>query len=67
MISPAACLLYTQDSDLVRRTRAFLRNRASVRHVDETRSARSGPPAKQPGFAGGGSALSRKPVICSSK
>ena len=34
MISPAACLLYTQDSELVRRTRAFLRNRASVRHID---------------------------------
>ena len=34
MISPATCLLYTQDPDLVRRTRAFLRNRASVRHLD---------------------------------
>jgi len=34
MISPVACLLYTQDPDLVRRTRAFLRNRASVRHLD---------------------------------
>lgn len=34
MISLAACLLYTQDPELVRRTRAFLRNRASVRHVD---------------------------------
>ena len=34
MISPAACLLYTQDPELVRRTRAFLRNRASVRQVD---------------------------------
>ena len=35
MISPAACLLYTQDPELVRRTRAFLRNRASVRHLDD--------------------------------
>ena len=34
MISPAACLLYTQDPELVRRARAFLRSRASVRHVD---------------------------------
>lgn len=34
MISPVACILYTQDSNLVRRTRAFLRNRASVRHLD---------------------------------
>jgi nitrogen-specific signal transduction histidine kinase len=35
MISPTACLLYTKDLELVRRTRAFLRNRASVRHVHE--------------------------------
>ena len=35
MISPAACLLFTKDSELVRRTSAFLRNRASVRHVHE--------------------------------
>ena len=34
MISPAACLLYTQDPELVRRTRVFLRNRASVRHLE---------------------------------
>jgi len=34
MISPAACLLYTQDPELVRRTRAFLRSRAALRHVD---------------------------------
>src|ERR1051326_2029327 len=36
MISPAACLLCTQDPDLVRRTRAFLRSRVSVRHVDRS-------------------------------
>ena len=35
MISPAACLLYTQDNDLVRRSRAFLRNRVHLRHVEE--------------------------------
>jgi len=34
MISSAACLLYTQDPELVRRTRAFLRSRAALRHVD---------------------------------
>src|SRR5436305_8091236 len=34
MISPVTCILYTQDPDLVRRIRAFLRNRASVRHLD---------------------------------
>ncbi len=35
MISPAACLLYTQDHDLVRRSRAFLRERALLRHVEQ--------------------------------
>ena len=33
MIVPVACVLYTQDSDLVRRTRAYLRNLTQVRHV----------------------------------
>ncbi len=35
MISLTACLLYTQDPDLVRRTRAFLAQLASVRHIDK--------------------------------
>ena len=35
MISPAACLLYSQDHDLVRRFRAFLRGRAFLRHVEK--------------------------------
>ncbi|MEO7165703.1 MAG: ATP-binding protein [Spartobacteria bacterium] len=35
MISLAACLLYTQDPDLVRRTRAFLSKLTRVRHVDK--------------------------------
>lgn len=35
MISPAACLLYTQDPNLVRRFRAFLRTRTFLRHVEE--------------------------------
>lgn len=33
MISSAACLLYTQDDDLVRRSRAYLRERVLLRHV----------------------------------
>jgi nitrogen-specific signal transduction histidine kinase len=33
MIAPAACILYTQESDFVRRTRAYLRSLAQVRHV----------------------------------
>jgi PAS domain S-box-containing protein len=33
MIAPAACILYTQNSDFVRRTRAYLRSLAQVRHV----------------------------------
>ncbi|HEY1770343.1 MAG TPA: ATP-binding protein [Chthoniobacterales bacterium] len=33
MIASAACLLYTQDDELVRRSRAFLRARALLRHV----------------------------------
>ena len=35
MIAPAACILYTQDSDFVRRTRAYLRGLAQVRHVGQ--------------------------------
>ncbi len=35
MTSSAACLLYTQDHDLVRRCRAFLRSRTLLRHVEE--------------------------------
>lgn len=34
MISSAACLLYTQDLELVRRSRAYLRERALLRHVE---------------------------------
>jgi len=36
MISPAACILYTQDHDLVRRTKAFLRSLTNVRHVEDS-------------------------------
>jgi nitrogen-specific signal transduction histidine kinase len=35
MIAPSVCVLYTQDSDLVRRVKAFLRTIAQVRHVEE--------------------------------
>ena len=35
MIAPPVCILYTQDSDLVRRTKAFARTIAQVRHVDD--------------------------------
>ena len=35
MIPPPVCILYTQDSDLVRRAKAFLRTMAQVRHVAE--------------------------------
>jgi PAS domain S-box-containing protein len=35
MTTPAACLLYTQDPDLVRRVKAFLRTMTQVRHVAE--------------------------------
>ena len=35
MIVPVACVLYTQDSDLVRRTHAYLRSLAQVRHVGQ--------------------------------
>ncbi|MGH8095306.1 MAG: ATP-binding protein [Chthoniobacterales bacterium] len=35
MILPAACLLYTQDPDFVRRARAFLRSLIEVHHVEE--------------------------------
>jgi PAS domain S-box-containing protein len=35
MTPPAVCILYTQDSDLVRRVKAFLRTVAQVRHVAE--------------------------------
>lgn len=34
MILPAACVLYTQDPDFVRRARAYLRNQIEVRPVD---------------------------------
>jgi PAS domain S-box-containing protein len=35
MIPPPVCILYTQDSDLARRMKAFLRTMAQVRHVAE--------------------------------
>jgi nitrogen-specific signal transduction histidine kinase len=35
MIFPAACVLYTQDSDFVRRVRAFLRSLIEIRLVEE--------------------------------
>ncbi|MGZ4982586.1 MAG: ATP-binding protein [Chthoniobacterales bacterium] len=35
MSSPPVCILYTQDADLVRRVKAFLRVIAQVRHVGE--------------------------------
>ncbi len=35
MISPAACILCTQDPDFVRRTRAFLRSQIEIRHVSD--------------------------------
>ncbi|MEO8440375.1 MAG: ATP-binding protein [Spartobacteria bacterium] len=35
MIPPAACVLYTQDPDFVRRTRAYLRSFASLQHVGQ--------------------------------
>lgn len=35
MIFPAGCILFTQDSDFVRRARAFLRSLTEVRHVGE--------------------------------
>lgn len=35
MIPPAVCILYTQDADLARRLKAFLRVLAQVRHVTE--------------------------------
>ena len=35
MIAPVACILYTQDSDLVRRMKAYLRSLAQVRHVGQ--------------------------------
>lgn len=35
MTSSAACLLYTQDAELVRRSRAYLRESAHLRHVQE--------------------------------
>ena len=33
MTIPAACILYSQDADLVRRIKAFLRTLTQVRHV----------------------------------
>ena len=35
MISSAACLLYTQDLALVRRSRAYLREPALLRHGEQ--------------------------------
>src|SRR3712207_5437953 len=35
MMSPPVCILYSQDADLVRRVKAFLRVVAQVRHVAE--------------------------------
>ena len=35
MTAPSVCILYTQDSDLARRVKAFLRTMAQVRHVTE--------------------------------
>ena len=35
MIPPPVCILHTQDSDLVRRVKAFLHTMAQVRHVAE--------------------------------
>ena len=35
MIPPPICILYTQDSDLVRRIKAFARAISQVRHVDD--------------------------------
>ena len=34
MIFPAACILYSEDSDFVRRARAYLRSQIELRHVD---------------------------------
>ena len=36
MMPPPVCILYTQDPDLVRRARAFLRTIAQTRHVSDT-------------------------------
>src|SRR6266404_78772 len=36
MMSPPVCILYTQDPDLVRRVKAFLRTIAQTRHVSDT-------------------------------
>lgn len=36
MMPPPVCILYTQDPDLVRRVKAFLRTIAQTRHVSET-------------------------------
>ncbi len=35
MIAPPVCILYSQDADLVRRVKAFLRVLAQIRHVTE--------------------------------
>jgi PAS domain S-box-containing protein len=35
MIAPPVCILYTQDSDLVRRVKAFARAISQVRHVED--------------------------------
>ncbi len=36
MIVPAACILYTQDPDFVRRTRAYLRSTTRIQHVAQS-------------------------------
>jgi DNA-binding NarL/FixJ family response regulator len=35
MTLPPVCIVYSQDADLVRRVKAFLRTMAQVRHVGE--------------------------------
>src|ERR1700741_5209766 len=35
MILPAGCVVYSQDSEFVRRARAFLRSQLEVHHVDQ--------------------------------
>ena len=35
MMAPPVCILYTQDPDLVRRVKAFVRSIAEARHVQD--------------------------------
>jgi PAS domain S-box-containing protein len=37
MMAPPVCILYTQDSDLLRRVKAFIRTLADLRHVQDPR------------------------------